>query len=102
MAAPTVYSEALSWWRAHWSTIEPKSRKETLRYIARPIRELVRRDGTPAPAGIEDYLSWQLLSPKGPDVPVPPEHVQAAAWLGEHSLGVQSVDAAAWQAYVES
>ncbi len=100
-AAPTVYSEALSWWRAHWSTIEPKSRKETLRYIARPIRELVRHDGTPAPAGIEDYLSWQLLPPKGLDVPVPPEHARAAAWLGEHSLAVQSVDAAAWQAYVE-
>ena len=31
-AAPTVFSEAMAWWRAHWMTVEPKSRQETLRY----------------------------------------------------------------------
>jgi hypothetical protein len=99
-AAPTVYSEALSWWRAHWSTIEPKSRKETLRYIARPIRELVA-DGAGAPEGVEDYLTWQMLPPKAAAVPVPPQHARAAAWLEEYSMAIHEVDAAAWQAYVE-
>ena len=63
---PTVFSEAMAWWRAHWSTIEPKSRKETLRYICRPIVEFVR-PAAAAPGGLDEYLLWQLLPPKRPD-----------------------------------
>jgi hypothetical protein len=91
--APTVASEALAWWRVHWSTVEPKSRKKTLRYISRPIRELVHA-GAPAPAGIDEYLLLQMLLPKLLDEAIPDEHKAAAAWLREVSLPVYNVDAA--------
>ena len=99
-AAPTVFSEAMAWWRAHWSTIEPKTRQETLRYISRPIRELVRT-GAPAPDGIDEYLVWQMLPPKPPGEEVPVEHHMAAAWLRGVSLPVKSVDTAVLQVYVD-
>lgn len=98
--APTVFTEALSWWRAHWSSIEPKSRKETMRYISRPILELVR-DGDAAPPGLDGYLNWQLLPPKPADTPIPPEHAAAASWLRKSSLPVQDADVAVWQAYAD-
>lgn len=98
--APTVFSESLAWWRAHWSVVEPKSRKETLRYICRPIRELVR-PGTTAPERLDDYLTWQLAPPKPPDTPIPAEHAQAAEWLNSASLPVTEADTATWQAYVD-
>lgn len=97
---PTVFTETLAWWRAHWSTIEPKSRKETLRYISRPIRELVSETTTPCD-GLDDYLTWQLLPPKPAGTPIPPEHTAAAAWLRSVSLPVHDVDLAIWQAYVD-
>ena len=97
---PTVLSEATAWWRAHWSTIEPKSRKETLRYICRPIVELVRPT-VAGPDGLNEYLLWQLLPPKRPDIQVPDQHLKAAAWLSESSLPVRHVDVAAWQDYVD-
>jgi integrase len=98
--APTVFSETLAWWRAHWSIVEPKSRKETLRYICRPIRELVR-SGATTPGGVDAYLTWQLVPPKAPDTPVPAEHAEAAAWLKAASLPVAEADVATWQAYVD-
>ncbi len=99
-ARPTVFSESVAWWRAHWSTIEPKSRQETLRYVCRPIRDLVR-EGDTAPAGVDAYLGWHLLPPKPADTPVPSEHQDAASWLTAASMPVDEVDAAAWQAYVD-
>lgn len=99
-ASPTVFTEATAWWRAHWSTIEPKSRKETLRYIARPVRELVRPGPIP-PSGLEEYITWQLLPPKRPEVPVPPEHAEAAAWLRAASMPIADADVAVWQNYVD-
>ncbi len=98
--SPTVATEAMAWWRAHWSTVEPKSRQETLRYISRPIRELVRA-GPTAPAGIDEYLLWHMLPPKPPDEAIPAEHQTTAAWLREASLPVHNVDAAMWQSYVD-
>ena len=98
---PTVFSEAVSWWRAHWSTIEPRSRRETLRYISRPIAELVRPDTGDPPAGIGAYLQWQLLPPKTPDAAVPAEHLEAAEWMRAASAPIRDVDAVVWQAYVD-
>jgi integrase len=98
--APTVFSEAMAWWRAHWSTVEPKSRQETLRYISRPIRELVRA-AHQAPEGIDEYLLWQMLPPKPPDKEIPAEHQAPATWLREASLPISTVDTAVWQAYVD-
>jgi len=99
-AVATVFTEALAWWRAHWPTVEPKSRRETLRYISRPIRELVdSADG--APDAVEEYLLWQMLPPKPLDEEVPVEHQVAAAWLRKASLPVGDVDATVWQAYVD-
>jgi hypothetical protein len=97
---PSVFTEAAAWWRAHWSTIEPKSRKETLRYISRPIRELVVHL-TDEPRGIDAFLAWQLLPPKPSDTPVPPEHAHAASWLIVRSMSIQDVDVSIWQAYVD-
>ncbi len=97
---PTVFSESLAWWLTHWTTIEPKSRKETLRYICRPITDFVRQ-GTKSPAGLSDYLLWQMLPPKGHDVPVASEHADAAFWLRQFSLPIREVDAAIWQNYVD-
>jgi hypothetical protein len=99
-ARPTVFSEALAWWRAHWATIEPKSRKETLRYICRPITELVLPQPDP-PTGVDEYLMWQMLPPKPPDAPAPPEFREAASWLAGASLPIEDVEAAVWQAYVD-
>ena len=97
---PTVFSESLEWWRTYWGTIEPKSRKETLRYISRPIAEFVR-EGAAAPSGLAEYLTWQLLPPKPAGVPVPDEHRVAADWLRQASLPVRDVDAALWQSYID-
>ena len=97
---PTVFSESLAWWLTHWTTIEPKSRKETLRYICRPVTDFVRK-GSKAPAGLDAYLRWQMLPPKDHDVPVPPELADAASWMREFSLPVREVDAAMWQTYVD-
>ena len=97
---PTVFSESLAWWRAHWSTIEPRSRKESLRYISRPVLEFVR-DADDAPGGVEAYLTWQFLPPKPPDAHVPPEHREAVAWFATASMPVEEVDVAVWQAYVD-
>jgi integrase len=99
-SAPSVATEALAWWRAHWSTVEPKTRRETLRYLSRPIRELVR-PGPPAPVGVDDYLLWAMLPPKSPDEAIPARHQAVAAWLRQVSLPVDKVDAAAWQSYVD-
>lgn len=99
-ATPTVFSEAMAWWRAHWSTIEPKSRQETLRYICRPIREFVGTGARP-PEGIDEYLVWQMLPPKQPGESIPAEHEAAASWLRTVSLPVDSVDRVAWQSYVD-
>jgi hypothetical protein len=96
----TVFTEAAAWWRAQWSTIEPRSRKETLRYISRPIRELVH-DPADEPDGIDDYLTWQLLPPKPTDEKVPPEHADAASWLIDRSMSVEDVNVSVWQAYVD-
>lgn len=49
-AAPTVFTETLAWWRAYWSTLESRSRSETLRYISRPVIELVAPGADPQPA----------------------------------------------------
>jgi hypothetical protein len=98
---PTVFSESVKWWRAHWSTVEPRSRKETLRYIARPMRELVRDDADEMPSGLAEYLAWQLLPPKAAKEPVPAEHKDAFAWLRAWSLPVEDADASVWQAYVD-
>lgn len=84
---PTVFSESVAWWRAHWSTIEPKSRRETLRYVCRSILDLVH-DGTGAPADVEAFLMWQLLPPKAVDTPIPAEHQDAASWLAATSMAV--------------
>ncbi len=92
---PSVFSESLAWWRTHWTTIEPKSRKETLRYISLPILDFVL-NGADAPLGLDDYLSWQMLPPKPADAPIPEEHRDAAAWLKQASLPVKAVDAAMW------
>lgn len=100
VSRPTVFSESLAWWRAHWSTVEPRSRKETLRYICRPIVDLVDKE-TVAPGGLEEYLSWQMLPPKGAAEIVPEEHVEAALWLAAASLPVEEADVAAWQTYVD-
>jgi integrase len=97
--APSVFSETISWWRSHWSTIEPKSRMETMRYIARPVIELVRPGA--APPGLQEYLTWQLLPPKPLGAPIPDEHAAAAAWLNSASLPVQDADITAWQAYAD-
>jgi hypothetical protein len=96
---PTVFSESLAWWITHWTRIEPKSRKETLRYICRPITDFVGK-GSKAPVGLDAYLQWQMLPPKG-DVPVPPQHEDAATWVRQFSLPVRDVDAAMWQTYVD-
>lgn len=97
---PTVFTETLAWWRAHWSTLEPKSRMETLRYVSRPVLELVQADAAPPP-GVNDYLTWQLLPPKSADTPIPEEHAAAASWLRASSLPVRDVDVPVWQAYAD-
>jgi hypothetical protein len=98
---PTVFTESVGWWRAHWSTIEPKSRQETLRYISRPILELMCAPGGEAPAGLERYLAWQLLPPKPVGTQIPLEHQAAASWLASASLPVEDATVAIWQAYVD-
>lgn len=99
-AEPTVFTECVEWWRTHWTTIEPKSRKETLRYISRPIVEFV--SGAPdSPWALAEYLTWQLLPPKPEGTPVPEEHSEAHDWLSQASLPVQDVDAAVWQSYID-
>ena len=100
LLGPTVFSESLEWWRMHWSTIEPKSRQETLRYISRPIIEFVRTD-TDAPPGLGEYLTWHLLPPKTENASVPNEHREAAAWLRQASLPVREIDAALWRSYID-
>jgi len=62
---------------------------------------LVDEHADPIPAGLADYLSWQLLPPKPADVEVPPEHMAARSWLGSWSLPVEKADAPVWQAYVD-
>lgn len=97
---PTVFSECLAWWLTHWTTIEPKSRKETLRYICRPIIDFVRK-GSKAPAGLDAYLQWQMLPPKDDGTPIPADHLDAATWLKQFSLPVRDVDAFMWQSYID-
>ena len=65
-----------------------------------PILEFVHNNPK-APSGLEAYLTWQLLPPKAPDVPIPPQHEESAEWLKETSLPVSEVDAALWQSYID-
>jgi integrase len=99
-SVPTVFTESVEWWRTHWTMIEPKSRKETLRYISRPVLDFVGTESAPPP-GLAEYLRWQLLPPKASDVLIPPEYKEAAAWLCDASIPVGNLDASMWQSYID-
>ncbi|MBO0692666.1 MAG: site-specific integrase, partial [Acidimicrobiaceae bacterium] len=72
----------------------------TLRYVSRPVLELVHSDTVPPP-GLDDYLTWQLVPPKAEDTPIPDEHAKAASWLRAGSLPARNVDGTVWQDYAD-
>lgn len=66
VAAPTVYSEALSWWTVHWSTIEPKSRKRPSATCPPDPRARSPRRHGGLPAGIGHDSAQQSAQRKSP------------------------------------